>query len=73
MWSGMDNRRLTRGLLLGIVLALLAVGLFIALWMAFGSAGLDTLPRLILALCIPPAVIAVLVGGFALLTRRRGS
>jgi hypothetical protein len=35
-----------------------------------GGAGVETFPRLILSLCIPPAVIALIVGAFILFARR---
>lgn len=68
---GMDNRRLMRGLVAGAVLALLAVGLFMLLWVGLDSTGLEQFPRLILSLCVPPAVVVVLVGGYALITHGR--
>jgi lipopolysaccharide export LptBFGC system permease protein LptF len=53
-------------------LALAGVILFALLWIGLGNAGLGNLPRLVLALCLPPAVIAVLLGGYVLV-RGRGN
>ena len=53
----------------GAVLGVLGIVLFIILWTSFGSAGMSQLPRLLLSMCIPPAVIAVIVGVYVLFFR----
>ncbi|NWF68234.1 MAG: hypothetical protein HXY40_04045 [Chloroflexi bacterium] len=65
----MNQKTLSRTMLIGLMLAVLGIGLFLLLWAVFGQMGMANLPRLILALCLPPAVIALLVGGYMLLKR----
>jgi hypothetical protein len=56
------NSRLTIGLILGAVLAIVGVGLFLLLYgVVFADMADST--RLILSLLIPPAVISVIMGG----------
>ena len=62
---------LGRGLIAGLVLAIVGVGLFILLWIGLGSLGFQQFPRLILSMCVPPAVIAVLIGAYVLIFRAR--
>jgi lipopolysaccharide export LptBFGC system permease protein LptF len=63
--------KLGRGLIAGFVLAVVGVGLFALLWQALGDLGFAQFPRLILAMCVPPALIAVLVGAYILIFRAR--
>ncbi len=65
----LNRSRLTRALLAGAALAVLGITLFIALWAALGSQGVDQTARLLLSLCIPPAVIAAALGGYFLLAQ----
>ena len=60
---------LRRPLLIGGSLALAAVVLFILLWVIMGNAGVEALPRLLVSLCVPPAIIAVVVGAYILIAR----
>lgn len=60
---------LRRMLVVGALLAVGAVVLFILLWVGLGQANVENFPRLILSMCIPPAVIAVVVGAFFLFGR----
>lgn len=53
---------------IGFGLAVLGIGLFLALY--FDLQSVEPLPRLLVSLCVPPLAIAVLVGGYALYTRR---
>ncbi|MDX2160072.1 MAG: hypothetical protein SF162_01980 [bacterium] len=61
------RQRLTRGLLLGGILAVVGVLLFILLWNTLNS--LENAPRLFIAMCIPPAVIALVMGVYLLVAR----
>ncbi|NJR12945.1 hypothetical protein HC776_03610 [bacterium] len=63
--------RLLKASVIGVGLAVLGIGLFVALY--FGMSGVEALPRLLLALCVPPLAIGVLVGGYALVTGRFSS
>lgn len=64
-----ETRRLKRAAVWGAILAVGGVIFFVALWI--GLAGVDQFQRLIIALCVPPGVIALLVGGYFLLTQRQ--
>lgn len=67
----MDKNLLSKTLIAGAGLALVGVGLFAGLWVLLGSLELDNFLRLFLALCIPPAFIALIVGSYLIITRRR--
>jgi len=56
---------------MGLLLAGGGVGLFVLIWVVLGSAGVDNFARLMVALCVPPALIALGVGLFFLATRSR--
>lgn len=60
---------LRRPLIIGGGLALAAVVLFILLWVIMGNAGIEALPRLLVSLCVPPAILAVVVGAYILIAR----
>jgi lipopolysaccharide export LptBFGC system permease protein LptF len=64
-----ETRRLKRAAVWGVILALGGVVFFVVLWVGFAS--VDQVQRLIIALCVPPGVIALLVGGYFLLTQRQ--
>lgn len=64
-----DKNVLTRAGIAGLVLAGLGVGLFILVWIVLGEAGVADFPRLFASLCVPPAVIAAIVGGYMLVVR----
>lgn len=66
----MNQKQMTNAVVVGGVLAVLAIGMFIVLYVILGSAGLDAAPRLFVSMCAPPAVLALLVGGYALTKRR---
>ncbi|MBL8130801.1 MAG: hypothetical protein JNL42_03010 [Anaerolineae bacterium] len=68
--SPFDSATLRRMLVAGAVLAVGGIILFVLLWLALGSANMQNFPRLILSLCIPPAIIALLLGGYFLISRR---
>ena len=60
---------MSRALIAGAVLAGLGIALFAVLWTLLGSQGVNQAARLLLSLCIPPAVIAAVLGVYLLLTR----
>lgn len=66
----MNQKQMSSAVVVGGLLAVLAIGLFIVLYVVLGSVGLDAAPRLFVSMCVPPAVLALLVGGFALYKRR---
>jgi predicted lipid-binding transport protein (Tim44 family) len=57
--------------LTGAVLGIVLIGLFIGLWIVLGSAGVEVFPRLVIAVCAPPSILAALIGIYLLLTRPR--
>lgn len=68
----MDSRRLLRGQVAVVVLVLLGIGLFALLWQGMGAAGVASAPRLLISICLPPAIIAIIVGVYFLVFRARG-
>lgn len=64
-----NRSSLSRALIAGAALAVLGIALFIALWTILGNQGTDQAARLLLSLCIPPAVIAALLGAYFLLAQ----
>jgi hypothetical protein len=67
----LNQTNLSRGLVAGAVLAVLGIGLFIGLWVIMGSMGVSNAARLLVSLCIPPAIIALIIGAYVLLRPRR--
>jgi len=68
----LNGRDLSRASIAGIDLALLGIILFIGLWVVLGQAGFQPAPRLFTSLCVPPAIIAAIVGAYVLLRRPSG-
>jgi hypothetical protein len=68
MGNSENPLNITRWLMGGAVLAGLGVGLFLLIFFALN--GVDQLTRLVIALCVPPLVMVVLLGGYILLTRK---
>jgi len=66
-----DRQRLTRALVYGAVLSAAGVALFVLLFI--GMSGLDNTPRLFISMCIPPAIIALVLGVYILVVRGRQS
>lgn len=64
-----SRQQLSRAAIAGAVLAVVGIVLFLVLYTALG--GMDALPRLLISLCVPPAVMACVVGLFLLFTARR--
>jgi hypothetical protein len=67
--SPLNRSSLTRALMAGAALAVLGIALFAGLWVVLGSQGVDQTARLLLSLCIPPAIIAALLGAYFLLAQ----
>ena len=62
---------LSRGSMVGFVLGVLAIILFIVLWLVLGSLNVSQFPRLMISICLPPAIIAALIGAYMLFWRPR--
>jgi hypothetical protein len=67
----LNKNNLSRATFIAIGLAVGGIVLFFILWSVLGSTGMDAFARLILSLCIPPALMAALVGGYFLLVQPR--
>jgi len=66
---GPVKQGLSKASVIGAILGVFAIILFVILWNVLGQLGLDAVARLFGALCIPPAVIAGLMGAYILLAR----
>lgn len=62
-----DRQRLTRALIFGAVLSAAGVVLFLLLF--FALSGVDNAARLFVSLCVPPAIIALIIGVYVLVKR----
>jgi hypothetical protein len=60
--------RLLKAAAIGVGLAVLGIVLFLVIY--FSLSGVSALARLLVAMCLPPLLIGVLVGGYALATGR---
>lgn len=66
----LNRKNLSRASLAGVALAVGGIILFIILWIVLGNAGVDNVARLLVSLCLPPAIMTGLMGTYFLLTRR---
>ena len=67
-----NRKALSRASIAGAILGVVGIILFVILWIVLGQFGLSQPPRLILSLCLPPAILAVLFAAyFVLLNARR--
>jgi len=64
-----DNGFLMRALAAGVVLAVLAIGVFLLMYFVV-LAGTDDLARLLGSLVVPPLFIGIVIGGYALMRPR---
>ncbi len=66
-----SRRALSRGVIIGAVMGGAAIILFVLLWIVLGGVGLSNIARILLSLCIPPAILAALMGIYILVWRSR--
>lgn len=59
---------LIKALIWGAVLAVVGIGLFLLMYFVVLS-GMDSLVRLMGSMCVPPAMMLLLVGGYYILTQ----
>jgi len=64
-----DNKLISKTVIGGLVIASAAIGLFFVLWFALVS--LEPFLRLFLSVCVPPALMAAIIGVYILSTRHR--
>jgi len=69
--SPLNKENVSKASTLGIGLGVGAIVLFVVLWVTLGSLGVEQIPRLLISLCLPPALIAGALGGYMLLIRPR--
>jgi len=62
-----DPQRVWRAQIYVGILSVLGIALFGGLWVVLGDAGMSAFPRLFISMCIPPALIALIVGGYFLM------
>ena len=55
----------------GAFLGVFAIIAFVVLWVLLGKIGAEQIPRLFLSLCIPPALIGLIILGYILYARSR--
>lgn len=67
MSNPLNRQNLSRATLVAVVMAVGGIVLFIVLWVALAS--VESFARLMLSLCIPPGLMAAIVGGYLLLVQ----
>lgn len=67
------HRALSRASIIGAVLGIAAIILFGILWVVLGGTDLSPIARMLLSLCIPPALLTALMGLYLLVIRPRAS
>ena len=65
------HRALSRASIIGAVLGIAAIILFVILWVVLSGTSLSLIARILLSLCIPPALLAALMGAYLLVIRPR--
>lgn len=65
----LNKNNLSRATFIAIGLAVGGIILFFVIWGLLGNTGMDAFARLILSLCIPPGLMAALIGGYFLLSQ----
>jgi len=61
-----NTKTIWRVAIAGAALAVVGIGSFIGLWILLGEAGFSDVPRLFASMCIPPALIAGIIGVYIL-------
>ncbi len=65
----MNRNSLSRLGVAGVVVAVAGVVLFVVLWAILGQMGVDTVARLLVAFCLPPALLALVIGAYILVVK----
>lgn len=60
----LDKDKITRAGFYGALLGVVAILLFVGLWVGLGGIGVTVFPRLVISICIPPAVLSFVAGIF---------
>ncbi len=67
-----NKESLSKASIAGIGMAVGGIILFLVLYVVLTNAGADALTRVVIALCVPPALMAALVGGYFLIKQPQG-
>lgn len=65
----LDRKLISRAGIAGFGLSLFGIGLFVLIWVLMGEAGANNFTRVVLSVCVPPALMAAMVGVYMLLVR----
>lgn len=63
----LKKRGLSRAAVLGFGIVVSAVVLFLIFWIGLSNTDMAPFPRVLISVCIPPAVIAALIGIYMLI------
>ncbi len=66
-----NRNALSRAGVAGAVLAVIGIILFVVCWLISGQFGMTQFPRIVLSLCLPPAILAAAIGIYILVARPR--
>lgn len=69
--SPIDGKMLSRIGVAGAVIGIVLIVSFALLWIVMGAAGVDTFPRLVIAVCAPPGIVTAVVGTVLLFRQNR--
>jgi hypothetical protein len=67
----MNAGNIARASRIGLAVAAGGVILFLVVWFVLEPLGVDHVPRIVIAVCLPPALIALVAGGYVLLIPSR--
>lgn len=65
----LERQRLVRASMVGAGLGILGIVLFGGIWIGLEALEVDVLPRVLVALCVPPLVMGGLMAGYLLMNR----
>ncbi|MCL4253908.1 MAG: hypothetical protein KJ043_09025 [Anaerolineae bacterium] len=65
----LDRKTISRVGIVGAVLGAVIIGVFLLLWIILGNMGMSDFPRLVISVCAPPTLMALVFGIYFLTTR----
>lgn len=69
----LNRKSLSRAGVIGGVLAVVGIILFVVLWLALGQTDMDAIARLLIAFCLPPALLALGAGAYMLVVKPKNT
>ncbi|MCB9456753.1 MAG: hypothetical protein H6671_12265 [Anaerolineaceae bacterium] len=63
----LNSKNLSRATIIATGMGIIGIVLFVVLWALLSQTDLDAIARLIIAFCVPPALMAAGVGAYMLL------